>query len=125
MANTTTTNPFGSIERENDENEERRAGEEAFNSFNEIELNNATNNNNAPPPFSTTTTSLRDRMMMTTTEEEGENAGAERIFVGQSNNVNEYTVEQAIDYIGFGKFQMAFLAAVSYTHLTLPTILLV
>ncbi|CAL6283635.1 unnamed protein product [Bathycoccus prasinos] len=111
MANTTTTNPFGSIERENDENEERRAGEEAFNSFNEIELNNATNNN-TPPPFSATTTSLRDRMMMTTTTtEEEESEGAERIFVGQSNiSVNEYTVEQAIDYIGFGKFQMVFLA---------------
>ena len=92
MANTTTTNPFGSIERENDENEERRAGEEAFNSFNEIELNNATNNNTPPPPFSTTTTSLRDRMMMTTTMEEEESEGAERIFVGQSNiSVNEYT----------------------------------
>ena len=115
MANTTTTNPFGSIERENDENEERRAGEEAFNSFNEIELNNATNNN-TPPPFSTTT-SLRDRMMMTTTEEEGANAGAERIFVGQSNNVNEYTVEQAIDYIGFGKFQMVFLAVTGLSWL--------
>ena len=86
MANTTTTttNPFGSIERENDENEELRAGEEAFNSFNEIELNNATNNN-TPPPFSATTTSLRDRMMMTTTTEEEESEGAERIFVGQSN----------------------------------------
>ena len=116
MANTTTTNPFGSIERENDENEERRAGEEAFNSFNEIELNNATNNN-TPPPFSATTTSLRDRMMMTTTEEEGANAGAERIFVGQSNNVNEYTVEQAIDYIGFGKFQMVFLAVTGLSWL--------
>ena len=115
MANTNTTNPFGSIERENDENEERRAGEEAFNSFNEIELNNATNNNTLPP-FSTTT-SLRDRMMMTTTEEEGANAGAERIFVGQSNNVNEYTVEQAIDYIGFGKFQMVFLAVTGLSWL--------
>ncbi len=115
MANTNTTNPFGSIERENDENEERREGEEAFNSFNEIELNNATNNT-PPPPFSTTT-SLRDRMMMTTTEEEGANAGAERIFVGQSNNVNEYTVEQAIDYIGFGKFQMVFLAVTGLSWL--------
>ena len=116
MANTTTTNPFGSIERENDENEERRAGEEAFNSFNEIELNNATNNN-TPPPFSTTTTSLRDRMMMTTTTEE-ESEGAERIFVGQSNiSVNEYTVEQAIDYIGFGKFQMVFLAVTGLSWL--------
>ena len=116
MANTTTTNPFGSIERENDENEERRAGEEAFNSFNEIELNNATNNN-TPPPFSTTT-SLRDRMMMTTTtEEDQEGANAERIFVGQSNNVNEYTVEQAIDYIGFGKFQMVFLAVTGLSWL--------
>ena len=116
MANTNTTNPFGSIERENDENEERRAGEEAFNSFNEIELNNATNNT-PPPPFSTTT-SLRDRMMMTTTEEEGANAGAERIFVGQSNiSVNEYTVEQAIDYIGFGKFQMVFLAVTGLSWL--------
>lgn len=115
MANTTTTNPFGSIERENDENEERRAGEEAFNSFNEIELNNATNNN-TPPPFSTTT-SLRDRMMMTTTTEEEESEGAERIFVGQSNNVNEYTVEQAIDYIGFGKFQMVFLAVTGLSWL--------
>lgn len=116
MANTN-TNPFGSIERENDENEERRAGgEEAFNSFNEIELNNATNNN-APPPFSTTTTSLRDRMMMTTTTEE-ESEGAERIFVGQSNiSVNEYTVEQAIDYIGFGKFQMVFLAVTGLSWL--------
>ena len=117
MANTTTTNPFGSIERENDENEERRAGEEAFNSFNEIELNNATNNNTPPPPFSTTTTSLRDRMMMTTTTEE-ESEGAERIFVGQSNiSVNEYTVEQAIDYIGFGKFQMVFLAVTGLSWL--------
>ena len=116
MANTTTTNPFGSIERENDENEERRAGEEAFNSFNEIELNNATNNN-APPPFSATTTSLRDRMMMTTTTEEEESEGAERTFVGQSNNVNEYTVEQAIDYIGFGKFQMVFLAVTGLSWL--------
>ena len=117
MANTTTTNPFGSIERENDENEERRAGEEAFNSFNEIELNNATNNN-APPPFSATTTSLRDRMMMTTTTEEEESEGAERTFVGQSNiSVNEYTVEQAIDYIGFGKFQMAFLAVTGLSWL--------
>ena len=116
MANTTTTNPFGSIERENDENEERRAGEEAFNSFNEIELNNATNNN-APPPFSATTTSLRDRMMMTTTTEEEESEGAERIFVGQSNNANEYTVEQAIDYIGFGKFQMVFLAVTGLSWL--------
>ena len=115
MANTTTTNPFGSIERENDENEERRAGEEAFNSFNEIELNNATNNNTLPP-FSTTT-SLRDRMMMTTTTEEEESEGAERIFVGQSNNVNEYTVEQAIDYIGFGKFQMVFLAVTGLSWL--------
>ena len=117
MANTTTTNPFGSIERENDENEERRAGEEAFNSFNEIELNNATNNN-TPPPFSTTT-SLRDRMMMTTTtEEDQEGANAERIFVGQSNiSVNEYTVEQAIDYIGFGKFQMVFLAVTGLSWL--------
>lgn len=116
MANTNTTNPFGSIERENDENEERRAGEEAFNSFNEIELNNATNNN-TPPPFSTTT-SLRDRMMMTTTtEEDQEGANAERIFVGQSNNVNEYTVEQAIDYIGFGKFQMVFLAVTGLSWL--------
>ena len=115
MANTN-TNPFGSIERENDENEERRAGEEAFNSFNEIELNNATNNN-TPPPFSTTT-SLRDRMMMTTTtEEDQEGANAERIFVGQSNNVNEYTVEQAIDYIGFGKFQMVFLAVTGLSWL--------
>lgn len=114
MANTNTTNPFGSIERENDENEERRAGEEAFNSFNEIELNNATNNN-TPPPFSTTT-SLRDRMMMTTTTEE-ESEGAERIFVGQLNNVNEYTVEQAIDYIGFGKFQMVFLAVTGLSWL--------
>ena len=117
MANTTTTNPFGSIERENDENEERRAGEEAFNSFNEIELNNATNNN-TPPPFSATTTSLRDRMMMTTTTEEEESEGAERIFVGQSNiSVNEYTVEQAIDYIGFGKFQMVFLAVTGLSWL--------
>ena len=118
MANTTTTNPFGSIERENDENEERRAGEEAFNSFNEIELNNATNNN-THPPFSATTTSLRDRMMMTTTtEEEEESEGAERIFVGQSNiSVNEYTVEQAIDYIGFGKFQMVFLAVTGLSWL--------
>ena len=117
MANTTTTNPFGSIERENDENEERRAGEEAFNSFNEIEMNNATNNNTPPPPFSTTTTSLRDRMMMTTTTEE-ESEGAERIFVGQSNiSVNEYTVEQAIDYIGFGKFQMVFLAVTGLSWL--------
>lgn len=116
MANTNTTNPFGSIERENDENEERRAGEEAFNSFNEIELNNATNNN-TPPPFSTTT-SLRDRMMMTTTtEEDQEGANAERIFVGQSNNANEYTVEQAIDYIGFGKFQMVFLAVTGLSWL--------
>ena len=116
MANTT-TNPFGSIERENDENEERRAGEEAFNSFNEIELNNATNNN-TPPPFSATTTSLRDRMMMTTTTEEEESEGAERIFVGQSNiSVNEYTVEQAIDYIGFGKFQMVFLAVTGLSWL--------
>ena len=117
MANTTTTNPFGSIERENDENEERRAGEEAFNSFNEIELNNATNNNTLPP-FSTTT-SLRDRMMMTTTtEEDQEGANAERIFVGQSNiSVNEYTVEQAIDYIGFGKFQMVFLAVTGLSWL--------
>ena len=115
MANTN-TNPFGSIERENDENEERRAGEEAFNSFNEIELNNATNNN-TPPPFSTTT-SLRDRMMMTTTtEEDQEGANAERIFVGQSNNANEYTVEQAIDYIGFGKFQMVFLAVTGLSWL--------
>ena len=121
MANTN-TNPFGSIERENaierenDENEERRAGEEAFNSFNEIELNNATNNN-TPPPFSTTT-SLRDRMMMTTTtEEDQEGANAERIFVGQSNNVNEYTVEQAIDYIGFGQFQMVFLAVTGLSWL--------
>lgn len=117
MANTNTTNPFGSIERENDENEERRAGEEAFNSFNEIELNNATNNN-TPPPFSATTTSLRDRMMMTTTTEEEESEGAERIFVGQSNiSVNEYTVEQAIDYIGFGKFQMVFLAVTGLSWL--------
>ena len=117
MANTTTTNPFGSIERENDENEERRAGEEAFNSFNEIELNNATNNN-TPPPFSATTTSLRDRMMMTTTTEEEESEGAERTFVGQSNiSVNEYTVEQAIDYIGFGKFQMVFLAVTGLSWL--------
>ena len=118
MANTTTTNPFGSIERENDENEERRAGEEAFNSFNEIELNNATNNNTPPPPFDTTTSSLRDRMMMTTTTEEEESEGAERIFVGQSNiSVNEYTVEQAIDYIGFGKFQMVFLAVTGLSWL--------
>ena len=120
MANTN-TNPFGSIERENDENEdeERRAGEEEeFNSFNEIELNTATNNNTPPPPFSTTT-SLRDRMMMTTRteEEDQEGAGAERIFVGQSNNVNEYTVEQAIDYIGFGKFQMVFLAVTGLSWL--------
>lgn len=120
MANTN-TNPFGSIERENDENEdeERRAGEEEeFNSFNEIELNTATNKHTPPPPFSTTT-SLRDRMMMTTRteEEDQEGAGAERIFVGQSNNVNEYTVEQAIDYIGFGKFQMVFLAVTGLSWL--------
>jgi len=120
MANTH-TNPFGSIERENDENEdeERRAGEEEeFNSFNEIELNTATNKHTPPPPFSTTT-SLRDRMMMTTRteEEDQEGAGAERIFVGQSNNVNEYTVEQAIDYIGFGKFQMVFLAVTGLSWL--------
>lgn len=120
MANTN-TNPFGSIERENDENEdeERRAGEEEeFNSFNEIELNTATNKHTPPPPFSTTT-SLRDRMMTTTRteEEDQEGAGAERIFVGQSNNVNEYTVEQAIDYIGFGKFQMVFLAVTGLSWL--------
>ena len=120
MANTH-TNPFGSIERENDENEdeERRAGEEEeFNSFNEIELNAATSTNTPPLPFSTTT-SLRDRMMMTTRteEEDQEGAGAERIFVGQSNNVNEYTVEQAIDYIGFGKFQMVFLAVTGLSWL--------
>ena len=116
MANTN-TNPFGSIERDLDENDDeerrQRAGEEEELAFNEIELN-ATNN--TPPPFSTTT-SLRDRMMMTTTEEEGANAGAERIFVGQSNNVNEYTVEQAIDYIGFGKFQMVFLAVTGLSWL--------
>lgn len=120
MANTH-TNPFGSIERENDENEdeERRAGEEEeFNSFNEIELNTATNKHTPPPPFSTTT-SLRDRTIMTTRteEEDQEGAGAERIFVGQSNNVNEYTVEQAIDYIGFGKFQMVFLAVTGLSWL--------
>ena len=116
MANTN-TNPFGSIERDLDENDDeerrQRAGEEEELAFNEIELN-ATNN--TPPPFSTTT-SLRDRMMMRTTEEEGANAGAERIFVGQSNNVNEYTVEQAIDYIGFGKFQMVFLAVTGLSWL--------
>lgn len=120
MANTH-TNPFGSIERENDENEdeERRAGEEEeFNSFNEIELNAATSTNTPPLPFSTTT-SLRDRTIMTTRteEEDQEGAGAERIFVGQSNNVNEYTVEQAIDYIGFGKFQMVFLAVTGLSWL--------
>ena len=55
--------------------------------------------------------------MMTTTEEEGANAGSERIFVGQSNKGDEYTVEQAIDYIGFGKFQMVFLVVTGLSWL--------
>ena len=100
------TNPFGSIER---------GGEE----FNEISLGN---NSSVP-------TSLRDRMTTTTTSGAAANADdnhdnddddsfatpstARPLTEAVTRTTNEeeyYTVEQAIDYVGFGLFQMCFLA---------------
>ena len=106
------TNPFGSIEREDREE------------FNEISLGNAS---------SVPLTSLRDRMTTTTTRgaahTDDNNDNDDGSFatpstartlteaVTRTNEEEYYTVEQAIDYVGFGLFQMCFLAVTGLSWL--------